>query len=81
MVRRGRIILLALASRLVVLTLMVVSDAIFPDLDSSARLQNRPCDVDCAAGAHRTWQVAAACDTGAPEEGVAWVPLASQARR
>jgi len=42
--RESRIITLALGSRIAVLTLMILSDAAFPDLATSARLQNFPCD-------------------------------------
>ncbi|KDD73457.1 PIG-V mannosyltransferase, partial [Helicosporidium sp. ATCC 50920] len=59
-----RIVLLALASRAVMLTLMVLSDALFVDLDSSARLQNRPCDSVCGR-ADRTPEDAMACDSDA----------------
>jgi phosphatidylinositol glycan class V len=41
--QEGRIIVLALASRLAVLALMAAADAAFPDLASSAQLQNFPC--------------------------------------
>lgn len=38
-----KLFVLALTSRLLVLSLMVIADAVFPDLDSSAHLQNFPC--------------------------------------
>ena len=38
-----RVLILALSSRLIVLTLMAIADAAFPDLDSSSHLQNFPC--------------------------------------
>jgi GPI mannosyltransferase 2 len=44
-----RVVALALTSRLLVLSLMFLSDAAFPDLSSSAHLQAFPCDKDAAA--------------------------------
>ena len=40
-----RVFLLALASRLCVLAIMVTADAAFQDLDTSTHLQNFPCDA------------------------------------
>lgn len=42
-----RVLLMAVASRILILLAMVVSDSTLADLDSSARLQQRPCDDQC----------------------------------
>lgn len=42
-----RVLLMAVASRVLILLAMVVSDSTLADLDSSAWLQQRPCDDQC----------------------------------
>lgn len=46
----SRVLLLALASRLVVLGAMLLADWAFEDLDSSARLQGYPCSGSDRSG-------------------------------
>lgn len=74
--REGRIISLALASRLAVLGLMVFSDAAFTDLASSAQLQNFPCDGAAPRG-QRDFSIASTpLDELAPWDTVYFVRIA-----
>ncbi len=69
---------LALASRILVLVLMIVADTIFADLDSSAHLQNFPCgslDKNTPITTNTSW-IARLLDGLAPWDSVYFVRIA-----
>jgi phosphatidylinositol glycan class V len=71
--RAGRVLCLALASRLAMLAVMAAADAGFEDLSSSAHLQNFPC---AGGGADATPGAATPLDGLAPWDSVYFVRIA-----
>ena len=76
MTSASRVVLLALASRALVLGLMLLSDWTFADLDSSTRLQGYPCagqqasepqgELRCASGTPRACGRSPGSKSGVP---------------
>ena len=74
--REGRVVALALASRLGVLALMAAADAAFPDLASSAHLQNFPCDAASDTERSHALSQSTFMDSMAPWDSVYFVRIA-----
>lgn len=71
-----RVIALALASRILVLALVISSDALFNDLSSSDHLQNFPCDNNASNTHHPSKKTSTIIDSLAPWDSVYFVRIA-----
>ena len=83
MTSASRVVLLALASRVLVLGLMMLADWTFADLDSSARLQGYPCAGQQASEpqGELRWYIRLSRDCGRSPGSKSGVPALRRHRR